>query len=84
MAVSRKAMTEGIRTTTFPGTLADAASQSLSLVLAGDARASSLYTREPLSAHAPVRCFGRFRRRKNRVPKNRDAVEICAIQAISP
>ena len=47
MAVPRKAMTEGIRTTTFPGTLADAASQSLSLVLAGDARASSLYTREP-------------------------------------
>ena len=39
MAVSRKAMTEGIRTILFW--------QSLSLALAGDVRASSLYTREP-------------------------------------
>ena len=83
MAVSRKAMTEGIRTTTFPGTLADAASQSLSLVLAGDARASSLYTREPGCSRTSA-LFRTIPAQKNRVPKNRDAAEICAIQAISP
>ena len=54
MAVSRKAMTEGIKTSLFPSAFG-APLQSLSLALAGDARASSLYTREPLGAPAPVR-----------------------------
>ena len=42
----------------------DAILQSLSLALAGDARASSLYTREPLGAPAPVhfsKVLGMFR-----------------------
>ena len=53
MAVSRKAMTEGIRTPIFLCALIDAALQSLSQK--SKIFASSLYTREPLGAPAPVR-----------------------------
>ena len=46
MAVSRKAMTEGIRTAVFPSILNNAPLQSLSQK--SKIFASSLYTREPL------------------------------------
>ena len=52
MAVSRKAMTEGIRTPIILRALIDAALQSLSQK--SEIFASSLYTREPLGAPAPV------------------------------
>ena len=45
MAVSRKAMTEGIRTAVFPSILNNAPLQSLSQK--SEIFASSLYTREP-------------------------------------
>ena len=53
MAVSRKAMTEGIRTPVFLCAFIDAVLQSLSQK--SKIFASSLYTREPLGAPAPVR-----------------------------
>ena len=53
MAVSRKAMTEGIRTPIFLCALIAAIWQSLSQK--SEIFASSLYTREPLGAPAPVR-----------------------------
>ena len=53
MAVSRKAMTEGIRTHIFLRDFIDAVLQSLSQK--SKIFASSLYTREPLGAPAPVR-----------------------------
>ena len=52
MAVSRKAMTEGIRTPIFLCALIDAVLQSLRQK--SKIFASSLYTREPLGAPAPV------------------------------
>ena len=52
MAVSRKAMTEGIRTPIFCVLSYDAVLQSLSQK--SEIFASSLYTREPLGAPAPV------------------------------
>ena len=58
MAVSRKAMTEGIRTSIILCALIDAALQSLSQK--SKIFASSLYTREPLGAPAPVRLLYHF------------------------
>ena len=52
MAVSRKAMTEGIRTPIFLYAFIDAVLQSLSQK--SEIFASSLYTREPLGASAPA------------------------------
>ena len=63
MAVSRKAMTEGIRTPIILCALIDAALQSLSQK--SKIFASSLYTREPLGAPAPVRSSVFLRRTGN-------------------
>ena len=58
MAVSRKAMTEGIRTPIILRTLIDAALQSLSQK--SEILASTLYTREPLGCSSTRAFFGRF------------------------
>ena len=69
MAVSRKAMTEGIRTAAFPSILNNAPLQSLSQK--SKIFASSLYTREPLGCSRTSNYTGAQRHALNRLCEKR-------------